>query len=121
MFLLQRAYDMNHECPLRPKGKANTVMWAYYEDSDSKNSDQQTENKESSEQKEILDDENLKQMSTDEEKVEGRLKEARLTSVQQEGSFRMRGVLARQRVITLLDTSATHNFIDSQLDERLGI
>ena len=33
----------------------------------------------------------------------------------------MRGVLAGQRVITLLDIGATHNFIDSRLIERCGI
>lgn len=120
-FYCKGPYDMNHDCPLRPKGKANRVMWAFYEDSDSENSEQQTENEESSEEKENLDDEKFKQMSTNEGKVEGRLKEACLTSVQQEGSFRMRGVVAGQRVITLLDTGATHNFIDSRLVERCGI
>ena len=33
----------------------------------------------------------------------------------------MRGVLVGQQVITLLDTGATHNFIDSRLIERRGI
>ena len=50
-----------------------------------------------------------------------KLKEARLTSIQQEGSFRMRGVLAGQKIITLLDTGVTHNFIDTRLVERRGI
>ena len=31
-------YDAKHDCPLRPKGKANRVMWAYYEESKSDNS-----------------------------------------------------------------------------------
>ena len=26
-------YDIDHDCPMRPKGKANRVMWAYYEGS----------------------------------------------------------------------------------------
>ena len=42
---------MNHDYPLRPKGKASRVMWAYYEDSDSENSDQQSKNEESIEEK----------------------------------------------------------------------
>ena len=105
---------MNHDYPLRPKGKENRVMWAYYEDSNFENLNQQSKNEESIEEKEGIDD-------IGDEKTEGRLKEARLTSVQQEGSFRMRGVLAGQRVITLLDTGATHNFIDSRLIERRGI
>ena len=50
-----------------------------------------------------------------------KLKESHLTSIQREGSFRMRGVLAGQNIITLLDTSATHNFIDTRLVERHGI
>ena len=33
----------------------------------------------------------------------------------------MRGVLASQKIITLLDTGATHNFIDTRLVERHGI
>lgn len=60
-------------------------------------------------------------MARGDEKIEGRLKEACLSSVQQEGSFRMRGVLAGQQVITLLEIGATHNFIDSRLIERRGI
>ncbi|XP_057864064.2 zinc finger CCCH domain-containing protein 19 [Cryptomeria japonica] len=47
-----------------------------------------------------------------------KLKEALLTGIQQEGSFRMHGVLAGQKVIALLDTGATHNFIDARLVER---
>ena len=69
-------------------------MQAYYEDSDSENADQQSENEESIEEKEGKDDENLRKMATSDENTKGRLKEAHLTSVQQEGSFRMRGVLA---------------------------
>ena len=33
----------------------------------------------------------------------------------------MRGVLAGQKVITLVDTGAMHNFIDARLVERRGI
>ena len=33
----------------------------------------------------------------------------------------MRGVLVGQRVITLVDTNATHNFIDARLVEKRGI
>ena len=99
-FYCKGPYDMNHDCPLRPKGKENRVMWAYYEDSDSENSDQQFENDESIEEKEGTYD-------IGDEKTEGRLKEALLISVQQEGSFRMRGVLAGQQVISLLNIGVT--------------
>ena len=34
-------YNRDHDCPLQPKGKANRFMWAYYEDSDSDEVDQQ--------------------------------------------------------------------------------
>lgn len=34
-FYCKGSYDANHDCPLRPKGRANRVMWAYYEDSES--------------------------------------------------------------------------------------
>ena len=33
-------YNKDHDCPLRPKGKANHFMWAYFEDSDSDDVDQ---------------------------------------------------------------------------------
>ena len=33
----------------------------------------------------------------------------------------MRGVLVGQKIITLLDTGVTHNFIDTRLVERHGI
>ena len=54
------------------------------------------------------------------EEPELQLQEACLSSIQ-EGSFRLRGVLAGQRVITLVDTGATHNFIDACFVERRGI
>ena len=44
-----------------------------------------------------------------------------MSSIQREGSFRLRGVLAGQKVITLLDTGATHNCIDAQFEERHGL
>ena len=44
-----------------------------------------------------------------------------MTSLQRDGSFILRGLLAGQKVITLLDTGATHNFIDARLVERRGI
>lgn len=52
---------------------------------------------------------------------EKKLQEARLTSIQKDGSFRLRGLLAGQKVITLLDTGVMHNFIDARLVERRGI
>ena len=44
-----------------------------------------------------------------------------MSRIQREGSFRLRGVLAKQKVITLLDISATHNFIDARFVERRGL
>ena len=34
-FYYKGPYDRDHDCPMRPKGKANKVMWAYYADFDS--------------------------------------------------------------------------------------
>ena len=101
--------DINYDCPMKPKGKSNRAMWALIEDFDS---DQQSE---------INDLESEKTEHDEELEEEVKLKEARLTSIQREGSFRMRGVLAGQKIITLLDTGATHNFIDTRLVERRGI
>ena len=42
-FYCKGPYDANHDCPLRPTGKANKVMWAYYEESKSDNLDQQSD------------------------------------------------------------------------------
>ena len=46
------------------------------------------------------------------------LQEARLSSIQREGSFKLRGVLVGQKVITLLDIGATHNFTNAQFVDR---
>lgn len=91
-------------------------MWAFYEDFESEKSDQHTEHEESKVEKfenEVENDAKTKE--------EVKLQEALLTSIQREGSFRMRGVLARKKIITLLYTNATHNFIDAKLVERRGI
>ena len=37
-FYYKGPYDRDHDCPMRPKGKANRVMLAYYEGSDSDSS-----------------------------------------------------------------------------------
>ena len=34
-FFCKGPYEFGHDCPMKPKGKANWVMWAYYEGSDS--------------------------------------------------------------------------------------
>ena len=97
-FYCKGPYDMKHDYPLRPKGKENKVMWAYYEDSNFENSDQQSENEESIEEKEDIGY----------EKIKGRLKEAHLTSVQQEGSFRMRGYwLVNELLLCLIQVLLT--------------
>lgn len=38
-FFCKGPYEFGHDCPMRPKGKANRVMWAYYEGSDSDSSE----------------------------------------------------------------------------------
>lgn len=43
-FYCKGPYDANHDCPLRPKGKENRVMWAFVEDS---KSDQQSNSEDS--------------------------------------------------------------------------
>ncbi|KAH9329293.1 hypothetical protein KI387_001401, partial [Taxus chinensis] len=87
-FYCKGPYDANHDCPLRPKGKANRVMWAYYEDSESEKSEQHESSKDSE-----------SEASEPRAKTEPglQIQEARLSSIQQEGSFRIRGVLAGQR------------------------
>ena len=47
-----------------------------------------------SKKREGTTDEKFKKMAIDDEKAEGRPKEAHLTSVQQEGPFKIRGVFA---------------------------
>ena len=63
-FYCKGPYDMNHDCPLRPKGKANRVMWAYYEESESDNSDQQSDIEEIAGEKEEDEAENLSKMES---------------------------------------------------------
>ncbi|XP_059073754.1 uncharacterized protein LOC131874408 [Cryptomeria japonica] len=45
---------------------------------------------------------------------------ARLTGAQKAITFKVRGTIQGQKVVALLDTGATHNFIDSQLVARRG-
>ena len=113
-FYCKGPYDRDHDCPMRPKGKANRVMLAYYEGSDSDSSGHEDDHsdvelKVEAEALEI------------QEEPELHLQEARLSSIQQEGSFRLCGILAGQRVITLVDTGAKHNFIDARFIEHHGI
>ncbi|XP_059065756.1 uncharacterized protein LOC131857345 [Cryptomeria japonica] len=117
-FYCKGPYDANHDCPLRPKGRANRVMWAYYEDSESDHEGQPAGYEDLEAEDDTQGPLRLDKMDAE---VDEHLKEALLTSIQQEGSFRMRGVLAGQKVITLLDTGATHNFIDARLVEKRGI
>ena len=42
-FYYKGPYDANNDYPLIPKGKDNKIMWAYYEESKSNNSDQQSD------------------------------------------------------------------------------
>ena len=34
-FYCKGPYDINHDCPMKPKGKSNRAMWALIEDFDS--------------------------------------------------------------------------------------
>lgn len=65
-FYCKGPYDVNYDCPLRPKGKANRAMWALYEGS---NSDQQSD---------YEDSESEKSEQEVEVEAEVKLKEARL-------------------------------------------
>ena len=76
-FYCKGPYDINHYFPMKPKGKSNRAMWALIEDFDL---DQQSK----------INDLELEKSEHDEElEEEVKLKEARLTSIQREGSFRM--------------------------------
>lgn len=71
-FYCKGPYDANHDCPLRPKGKATRAMWVFYEDSKSENSEQQADQEES-------DDEKSKKEEEKEREIH--LQEARITSI----------------------------------------
>ncbi len=89
-------------------------MWAYYEGLDSDSTSNEDDHSDSEPEGETGN-------SEQKEEPELHLQQGRLSSIQQEGSFRLHGVLAGQKVITLVDTGATHNFIDARLVERRGI
>ena len=91
-FYYKGPYDANHDCPLRPKGKANRFMWAYYEESNLDNLDQQSDIEEIDREKKV---ENLSKIEFKDGEGDRQLREAHLTSIKQEGSFQMRGVLSR--------------------------
>lgn len=42
-FFCKGPYEFGHDCPMRPKGKANRVMWAYYKGLDSDSSERHDE------------------------------------------------------------------------------
>ena len=46
---------------------------------------------------------------------------ARLTGAQKEITFKVQGTIQGQKVISLIDTRAIHNFIDSQLVAKRGL
>lgn len=111
-FYCKGPYDLNHDYPLKPKGQHRHMEW-YFEGEDITDfSDQQA----------VLVD-----IGAENSKIEVETKreleppKAHMSSMRREGSFRLQGLLPSQRVISLLDTGATHNFIDAQLVERCGI
>jgi hypothetical protein len=105
-FYCKGPYDREHNYPLRPKGKANRVMWVYYEELDSNSPTHEDDHSDTEPEVET-------EASEHKEEPDLHLQQARLSSIQQEGSFRLRGVLAGQKVITLVDIGAMHNFIDA--------
>ncbi|XP_059078061.1 uncharacterized protein LOC131876635 [Cryptomeria japonica] len=109
-FKCNEPWDPKHKCA--SKGKANQLEYFSGDDASSENSDQHTENEDSG-------GENASEGS--DKGLEEDKPMARLSSIQREASFRMRGVLAGQRVVTLLDTGATHNFINEGLIAKRGI
>ena len=80
-FYYKGPYDGNHDCPLRPKGKANRVMWAYYEESESDNSDQQYDIEEIDGEKEEDKADYFSKIESKDGEGDGQLREARLTSI----------------------------------------
>ena len=46
---------------------------------------------------------------------------ALLTEAQKEITFKVRGTIQGQKVISLIDTGATHNFIDARLVAKRGL
>lgn len=91
------------------------MMLAYYKGLDSNSSEHHDEDPNEVEDEEEVDSVDKK------EDPELHLQEVCLSSIKREGSFRLWGVLARKKVINLLDIGATHNFIDAQFVERYGL
>ena len=67
---------------MRPKGKANRAMWDYYEGSDLDSSEHHDEDPNGVEGEQEVDSDEKK------EAPELHLQEARLSSIQREGSYR---------------------------------
>lgn len=111
-FYCKGPYDFNHDCPLKPKGQNRHMEWFYEGETLTDFSDQQAA---------IYDTDEEKSENEAEIEVESELQEAHMSSMQREGSFRLCGILAGQRVISLFDTGTTHNFIDSRFVEKRGI
>ena len=86
-FFCKGPYELCHDYPVRPKGKANLVMWAYYEGSDSDSSEHHDEDPDEAEGEQELDS------AEKNEAPELHLQEVGLSSIQKEGSFRLRVVL----------------------------
>ena len=78
-FFCKGPYDRDHDWHMRPKGKANKVMWAYYEDSDSEHEVDHSDTEPEAEA----------ETPETKEEPELHLHEACLSSIQQEGSFRL--------------------------------
>ncbi|XP_057823527.2 uncharacterized protein LOC131035817 [Cryptomeria japonica] len=103
-FQCREPWDLSHKCPL--KAKANQMESFSAEESQSEDEEQQSESDGES--------------SATEEGSGNEKSLARLTGAQKAITFKVRGIIQGQKVVALLDTGATHNFIDSQLVARRG-
>lgn len=95
-------YIKEHDRPLRPKGKANRMMWVYYEESKSKILEQQA----------IIEDDQVGKSSIEFGPNVNLSPLALFDNIQKGTSFRIRGTVNGQHCIAMLDTGATHNFIN---------
>lgn len=110
-FYCKGPYDVDHDCPMKPKGKNRMMEWFYDDDG---SADLQEQSGDSNQDQHRSDD-------VDDEVDDSNLKVAYLSSTRKEGVFRMHGLIAGQGIVALFDIGATHNFIDARLVTRRGM
>ena len=104
-FHCKEPWDLSRKCPL--KAKANQMEY-FLVKSQSKGEDQHSDSDESSTPKKNIipkDDRSL----------------AQLTGAQKAVTYRVRGTIQGRKVISLINTGATHNFIDARLVATRGL